>query len=106
MNKLIYFKKIKNKNRKKFIFISISLILLIFFMYQLNFFTSVYPSGLKRFFRYIGLLFYFNSHHPDLPNQSLWIINFKYLWITLKTVTGGTITGLILAIITSYNASF
>ncbi|WP_322961150.1 ABC transporter permease [Mycoplasmopsis cynos] len=105
MNKLIYFKKIKNKNRKKFIFISISLILLIFFMYQLNFFTSVYPSGLKRFFRYIGLLFYFNSHHPDLPNQSLWIINFKYLWITLKTVTGGTITGLILAIITSYNAA-
>ncbi|WP_223211520.1 ABC transporter permease [Mycoplasmopsis edwardii] len=71
-------------------------------MYELNFFSHIYTKGFVRLKHHLSELFKFNSQHPDLPGDSLWKLNLDYIWITLKTVTGGTITGLILSSITSY----
>ncbi|AKF41206.1 ABC transporter permease [Mycoplasmopsis canis] len=104
-NQNSFSKKIRKKNFKKIFLFSVSLIILLFFMIELDFFSPIYLSGLRRFGFYISDLFKFKSEHPDLPGRSLWLWNLKYLWITLKSVTGGTVLGIILAFFTSYFSS-
>ncbi|MGZ9797500.1 ABC transporter permease subunit [Mycoplasma sp. 4013] len=103
MTKKKFLVKVWQKTLTKWTLLITSLIILFIFIYQLN----IKPSkiGLKLFWVNLKNLFEFSSNSPDFINENLWILNLKYMWITIKSVFSGTFVGLLLAFITAYFSS-
>ncbi|WP_416755647.1 ABC transporter permease subunit [Mycoplasma sp. VS42A] len=91
--------------RKRRVFKSILILFLIAFflysLYNLNFFYSVNTPSWHDAWDNFKSIFSFASHNKEL-SSNIWLINWNYFLITLKSVTIGTFFGFLLALITGY----
>ncbi|MFV8477364.1 ABC transporter permease subunit [Mycoplasma sp. Z355B] len=101
MNKVTFTSKL----RKRRVFKSILILFLIAFffysLYSLNFFYSVNIPSWHDAWDNLKSIFSFASHNKEL-SSNIWLINWNYFLVTLKSVTIGTFFGFLLALITGY----
>lgn len=85
--------------KSKLLVYSILLAFLVAAFILIGFQTS--PLGFDIFTDRLKQIFSFSNQIEDYPNQSLILLSFNFLWISIKTALIGTVLGFLIAFITS-----
>ncbi|MFV8401189.1 ABC transporter permease subunit [Mycoplasma sp. 005V] len=101
MNKASFVKKLYQRKITKYILLLFLIVFFIYSLYNLNFFYTVNNPNWVGAWENFKSIFGFASHNKELSGN-IWLINWNYFLITLKSVTIGTFFGFLLAMITGY----
>ncbi|MFV8472417.1 ABC transporter permease subunit [Mycoplasma sp. 1458C] len=101
MNKTTFISKLHKKTALKYALILFLIAFFLYALYNLNFFYTVQNPSWQNAWDNFKSIFSFASHNKEL-SANIWLINWNYFLITLKSVTIGTFFGFLLAIVTGY----